>query len=226
MIVQASLPSFDGSRICILSIYILAVGGALSIVYRFFHHPLRHIPGSLAARISNAPLFWQSLSGNRIRWIMREHEKYGPVIRIAPNKVCVSADEGIKAIYNNKTSKSSAYAGFRYHQVKMCIGLLDVKSAHVRRKGLLPAFSRQNLNEMEPIIRFHLTRFLGWLEQFDQREESVDCFKWFRYLTFDVVTDIAFGQQLGMLVKEDDHFIKQVEFRNKRNGLVGEFHFS
>jgi hypothetical protein len=48
----------------------------------------------------------------------------------------------------------------------------------------------------------------------------VDTFKWFRYLTFDVVTDIAFGQQIGMLTSEDSHFIEQVELRNKRNGLV------
>mgnify|MGYP001602226442 FL=1 len=102
----------------------------------------------------------------------------------------------------------------------MCIGLRDVKQAHTRRKALLPAFSRQNLLEMEPIIRRHLEKFLHWLEKFDVAHKPVDAFKWFRYLTFDVVTDIAFGQQIGMLTSEDSHFIEQVEIRNKRNGLV------
>ena len=102
----------------------------------------------------------------------------------------------------------------------MCIGILDVKSAHTRRKGLLPAFSRQNLLDMEPVIRLHLERFLKWLQKFDQLLEPVDVVKWFRYLTFDVVTDIAFGQQIGMLVSEDTHFIQQIEYRNTRNGLV------
>lgn len=153
-------------------------------------------------------------------WIASLHTRYGPVIRIAPSKVCVAASEGIKMIYNNKAAKSSAYEGFKYHDVKMCIGIPDVKSAHLRRKGLLPAFSHQNLMELEPVIRFHLERFLKWLEKFHYSGEAVDCCKWFRYLTFDVVTDIAFGQQIGMLVKEDNNFIRQIECRNTRNGLV------
>ena len=197
----------------------LAVLSYLTIGH--FRHPLSHIPGPFLARISRLPLFVESLRGRRIHWILKQHELHGPVIRIAPDKVCVAAaEEGVKQIYSNKVSKSHAYDAFRYHDVKMCIGLRDVKSAHARRKGLLPAFSRQNLLEMEPVIRLHLERFLEWLRTFDRRGEAVDVFKWFRYLTFDVVTDIAFGQQIGMLVQEDNHFIEQVEFRNKRNGLV------
>jgi cytochrome P450 len=123
-------------------------------------------------------------------------------------------------IYSNKASKSHAYGTFKFRDVKMCIGLLDVKQAHARRKALLPAFSRQNLLEVEPVIRRHLEKFLKWLEKFDELNTPVETFQWFRYLTFDVVTDIAFGQQIGMLTTEDSHFTEQVELRNKRNGLV------
>ncbi len=198
----------------------LLIAVVLFQAVRYFSHPLRHIPGPLSATISGASLFYQSLRGRRVRWIMKQHKHYGPVIRIAPDKVCVASDQGIKQIYSNKASKSHAYDTFRYQDVKMCIGILDVKSAHARRKGLLPAFSRQNLTEMEPVIRLHLERFLQWLQKFDQMNQAVDVFKWFRYLTFDVVTDITFGQQIGMLLSEDSHFIEQVEHRNKRNGLV------
>lgn len=153
-------------------------------------------------------------------WIMQQHGLYGSVIRIAPNKICVSDDAGVKLIYGNKAAKSHAYDGFRFRDVRMCIGLLDMKDAHTRRKALLPAFSRQNLIDMEPVIRQHLERFLDWLQKFDREAVAVDTFKWFRYLTFDVITDIAFGQQIGMLRSEDSHFIEQVEYRNKRNSLV------
>jgi cytochrome P450 len=123
-------------------------------------------------------------------------------------------------IYSNKASKSHAYDTFKFRDVKMCIRLLDVKQAHARRKALLPAFSRQNLLEVEPVIRRHLEKFLKWLEKFNESNTPVETFQWFRYLTFDVVTDIAFGQQIGMLTTEDSHFTEQVELRNKRNGLV------
>lgn len=198
----------------------------IATLIRSFLHPLHHIPGPLLSCLSTAPLFYYSLMGERASWIIRQHEKYGPVIRIAPNKVAVSAASGVKAIYNNKSPKSHSYDAFRFQDVKMCIALLDVKQAHSRRKALLPAFSRQNLLEMEPVIRHHLEQFLGWLEKFDKTNTPVDTFQWFRYLTFDVVTDIAFGQQIGMLSSNDTHFIEQVEIRNKRNSLVWFIYFS
>jgi cytochrome P450 len=189
-------------------------------ILQYVRSPLRHIPGPWLAKITTIPLFIQSFNGDRAKWILEQHHYHGPVIQISPNKVCVASDEGIKAIYSNKAKKSSAYEGFHYRDVKMCIGLQDPKSAHMRRKGMLPAFSQQNLTEMEPVIRLHLERFLAWLNKFDDTGDYIDAFKWFRYLTLDVVTDIAFGQQVGMLVKEDDNFIQQVEYRNKRNSLV------
>lgn len=184
-------------------------------------NPLRHIPGPWLPALSSMPLFWQALGGRKAMWIKQLHQQYGPVILIAPNKVCVSAESGIKQIYSNKASKSHAYDAFRLKEVKMCIGLLDVKSAHTRRKALLPAFSRQNLVQMEPVIRQHLERFLDWLVKFDEQGTAVDLFKWYRYLTFDVVADIAFGQQIGMLDGTDTHFFSQIELRNTRNSLVG-----
>lgn len=192
----------------------------LTLLSRYLIDPRRHIPGPWASTLSSTPLFIQALRGRKAMWIRSLHNQYGPVIRIAPNKVCVSSEEGIKLIYSNKAAKSHAYDGFRFRDVKMCIGLLDMKDAHTRRKALLPAFSRQNLLEMEPVIRRHLERFLEWLVKFDQKGVAVDTFKWFRYLTFDVITDIAFGQQIGMLSSEDSHFVSQVELRNKRNSLV------
>lgn len=205
-------PHVLASIVCAALVLYVAAG--------FFTNPLYKIPGPWLPALSSLPLFVQSLRGRRAMWIMQQHMKYGPVIRIAPKKVAVSAEEGVKVIYSNKAAKSHVYDAFRFKDVKMCIGLLDMKDAHARRKALLPAFSRQNLVEMEPVIRQHLERFLEWLVKFDQEGVAVDVFKWFRYLTFDVITDIAFGQQIGMLQSEDNHFISQVELRNKRNSLV------
>ncbi|KAF9884699.1 hypothetical protein FE257_001328 [Aspergillus nanangensis] len=212
----------DWASLTLSSFVFLAL---LTLASRYFLGSLKHIPGPFVAKFSSLPLFYQAWHGNRVFWIMEQHRRYGPVIRIAPDKVCVASSDGIKKIYGTKTAKSEAYSTFRYHDVKMCIGLLDVKSAHQRRKGLLPAFSRQNLVEMEPVIRGHLQSFLHWLQVFDRRNVPVDAFKWFRYLTFDVVADISFGQKIGMLDGDDSHFIQQVEYRNKRNSLNGPFPF-
>ena len=108
-------------------------------------------------------------------WTKTLHDQHGPVIHIAPNKVCVSADEGVKLLYSNKASNSHANDAFRFRDVKMCIGLLDMKDAQNRPEALLPAFSRQNLIDMEPVIRMHLERFLEMAEQIRQGGEAGRC---------------------------------------------------
>lgn len=150
------LDSLNDSRLPKVVAVVVVLYGIL-FLFKSLLNPLRHIPGPPLACLSAASLFFQSLSGERARWIVRSHEKYGPVIRIAPNKISISASSGVKAIYNNKNPKSHTYDTFRFQDVKMCIALLDVKQAHARRKALLPAFSRQNLLEMEPVIRSHLS---------------------------------------------------------------------
>jgi hypothetical protein len=149
------------------------------MISRLTSDPLRHIPGAFFASLSTASLLLQSVRGNSANWIMRQHQKYGPVIRtrITPERVCVSSDEGVKLIYINKASKSHVYDTFKFRDVKICISLRHVKQAHASRKALLPAFSRQNLLEMEPVIRRHLERFLSLLEKFDASSIRVETFQ-------------------------------------------------
>ena len=214
-----SLGSVGSIRIDILlGIFGLYIG--TSLFWAYFLSPLKHIPGSIWASTFQFPLVWNALTGARARWIKESHERYGPVIRISPTKVAVSSEDGIKKIYNAKTKKSTVYNAFRFRDVQMCIGLLDVKVAHQRRKCLLPAFSRQNLLDMEPVITSHLRHFLTWLERFADKRQPVDCYRWFRFLTFDVITDIAFGQQTDMIGSGDTTFGSLADARVKRNAIV------
>ncbi|EXL68532.1 hypothetical protein FOPG_15419 [Fusarium oxysporum f. sp. conglutinans race 2 54008] len=52
----------------------------------------------------------------------------------------------------------------------------------------------------------HLTKLLQKLDEYEQRGQPLDVYRWFRYLTFEVVTDIGFGVQYDMITNgEDDH---------------------
>lgn len=75
---------------------------ALSVVfvatYRLLFHPLAALPGPKLAAISS---WWQ------IRKIIIEkpyelalHDKYGPIVRIAPNEVVCNSKEAFEVIYS------------------------------------------------------------------------------------------------------------------------------
>ena len=59
------------------------------IVYRIAFHPLRNIPGPFLAKLTG---HWRNDRTWRGTWhddILQLHERYGRVVRIAPNEVSV-----------------------------------------------------------------------------------------------------------------------------------------
>lgn len=56
----------------------------LITAYRLTLHPLAKYPGPLAYKISGWPLVYQCYKGNRHLNNLRDHEKYGPFLSLAP----------------------------------------------------------------------------------------------------------------------------------------------
>ncbi|KAH0527011.1 hypothetical protein TsFJ059_002055, partial [Trichoderma semiorbis] len=85
------------------------------IIYQRYLHPLAKFPGEFAASITDfkkASYFW-SLSIDKK--ILSLHEKYGPVVRIAPNELSFWDPEALSAIFKSggrAMVKSSFFDGF------------------------------------------------------------------------------------------------------------------
>lgn len=86
----------------VLSPAFLAVAGVLLLlvhIARSLSAPLRGVPGPFIARFTSLILKRNELKGNRTRYIHGLHEKYGPVVRIAPNEVSFTSSAALKEIY-------------------------------------------------------------------------------------------------------------------------------
>jgi hypothetical protein len=59
----------------------------LKAFYPLFFHPLAKIPGPRLARVTRAWLTKQYMSGNWHDICLELHQKYGPIVRIAPDEV-------------------------------------------------------------------------------------------------------------------------------------------
>ena len=90
-------------------------------IYGSILHPLRVSP---LRKIPNAhptsaflPLWilWVRYQGRENRTLLLLHRELGPIIRLAPNEVSVSCDDGVKLIYGGLFDKHHWYTRFRNH---------------------------------------------------------------------------------------------------------------
>ena len=99
----------SGAVLSLAALYVLCTA-----VYRLLLHPLRHVPGPWYAAVSEIWLAVQTLKFKQNIGVHSLIEMYGPVVRIAPNKVVFCDGASIKKVYANpKFNKSPFYKMIR-----------------------------------------------------------------------------------------------------------------
>jgi cytochrome P450 len=74
------------------------------------------------------------------------------------------------------------------------------------RKNLAPAFSDKALKEQEPLVQRLVDLLIIRLhEQVEENQPTVDIMRWYNYTTFDIITDLIFGEPLYCLRDKDYH---------------------
>ncbi|OLN89026.1 Benzoate 4-monooxygenase 3 [Colletotrichum chlorophyti] len=184
---------------------ILTVGLAVYYLYPYLvtYGHLRSIPAPLPAQFTNFWLLAVVRRGDRYLTVDKVHEKLGPVVRIQPNHVSIADDEAIQVIYGhgNGFLKSEFYDAF----VSIRRGLFNTRDRHEhtrKRKLVSHTFSVKSISQFEPYMHENLELFVQkWdnLIKNSPNGANIDCLKWFNYLAFDVIGDLAFGAPFGML---------------------------
>ncbi|KAG5928591.1 hypothetical protein E4U53_002620 [Claviceps sorghi] len=130
-----------------LSAY-LAVGATLLLmgmrVTTALASPLRKIPGPRISLFTSLLLKWNEMNAARTLYIHSLHEKYGPVVRIAPNEVSFTSWAALKEIYCSGGSgydKSHFYDLFKIYGRRF-VNIVDesefyLAGCHAKRKRIL-----------------------------------------------------------------------------------------
>ncbi|OTB01148.1 hypothetical protein M426DRAFT_25861 [Hypoxylon sp. CI-4A] len=195
-----------------LSPWVLAVGfvalGAYYYIYPYFttYGHLRDIPSPFPAQFTNFWLLYAARRGKRQFVVDEAHKKLGPLVRIQPNHISVADDEAINIIYGhgNGFLKSDFYDAF----VSIKRGLFNTRdrTEHTRKRKLISStFAPKAIIQFEPYIYQNLALFVDkWDELVEnspggKKTAFIDCLKWFNYVAFDTIGDLAFGAPFGML---------------------------
>ncbi|KAI1428894.1 cytochrome P450 [Xylaria sp. FL1777] len=189
-----------------LAAAVVAIVGYYAYAYFVTYSHLRNIPAPFPAQLTNWWLLYTCRRGKRYLMVDEVHKKLGTVVRIQPNHISVADDEAIQVIYGhgNGFLKSEFYDAF----VSIKRGLFNTRdrTEHTRKRKLVShTFAPKSISQFEPYIAENLETFVnrwdGLAEQSPRGDKTahVDCLKWFNYVAFDTIGDLAFGAPFGML---------------------------
>ena len=142
----------------------------------------------------------------------------GPQVRLTPNTVSINTATALKEIYGSR--KASVRKGEFYEAVQAAEGgpttftERDEAVHGVKRRLLSHAFSERAIQDSEQYVSTNINR---WLEQLGAGPLSSagwtaakNVATWINYLTFDILTDLAYGRSFEMLSKNDMRFVAEL----------------
>ncbi|KAL1969566.1 hypothetical protein VTN77DRAFT_9004 [Rasamsonia byssochlamydoides] len=191
--------------IVIISAVLYAVSLA---IYNIYLHPLRKYPGPKLYAASPVPSLWHFTHGRLIYKIKELHEKYGDVVRIAPDELVYIGREAQKDIYafGGGTGPFPKSPDFYFPmQGFHSIVTTPDNAEHARiRKLLNTSFSEKAIREQAPSIMKYIDLFIQRLHE-RVHQGPQDLSKWFNLITFDIIGDLAFGEPFGSVDSGDYH---------------------
>ncbi|KAI1432887.1 isotrichodermin C-15 hydroxylase [Xylaria sp. CBS 124048] len=177
------------------------------VIYNLYFHPLAQFPGPLLRRVSRIPWSLAVLRGTAVFDAAYFHEKYGPVVRLAPNELAFLDPRAWHDIMGGGTAEIPKWIGMYGVPAFIPPHLQNTTSKeHHRalRKALSPGFSDASLRAQEPIMMKYIRSLTRRLRE-KSKVGPINMEMWYRYIVFDIICDLAFGQSFNCVEGDDLH---------------------
>jgi cytochrome P450 len=180
-------------------------------IYNLFFHPLSEYPGPMTASATRVPLTYALLCGQGPKWIRTQHEKYGNVVRVAPDELSYMTADGWRDIYGaTPTAKygmkrSDDFFAYFFDKQSTEASIVSVnEEGHRRlRKIFSRAFSKPALTAQEPLITEKVDLLIQSLKQAQSASKVVNMIDMHCFTVFDIIADLMFGESLHLLEDEN-----------------------
>jgi hypothetical protein len=193
--------SFQSFLVCTLIIYVCHA------TWTHLQHPLHHFPGPRLAAWSNIPYCYWLIGGRQPFILLELHEKYGPVVRVAPNELSFNTATSWKDIYGYRPGhmafvKSKFYDGGPFVKrfgTRSLVNTQDPTEHGKMRRYLSHAFSEKSLREQETLVAEEVDKLVEKLGEFGAAENGTNLQRWLNMGTFDIVGSLSFGKSFDAL---------------------------
>ncbi|KAK7212412.1 hypothetical protein V2G26_019590 [Clonostachys chloroleuca] len=195
---------WGGKAVVLLCVFPLISVFLLSGLYNIFLHPLAKVPGPKLYAFTAVPHLYHMIKGDWHMILKKLHDQYGPVVRFCPISVSFTESDSFQHIYGHKKAWEKPYEKDEtfYVRPRSTENISFTSSVgHRRHRRLIShAFSAKALSSQEHILKQYCDSFISNLEKYSmQQGGSVDIVRWFNFVTFDLIGDLAFGESFGCM---------------------------
>lgn len=179
------------------------------LVYRVTFHPLAKYPGPTSWALTGWPYFSKTSKGVWHLHLQAAHDKYGPIVRYAPDCLSFASVEAVYDIYDKKANviKTGFTETSSRTQYEPTMQTMSDRVGHAQRRRIMAnAFSESAIRNLEPLI---IDTVNNWLRAIgDLRDTHTDTKGWTKpinmstwstNLTMDVLGELCFGQSFDAI---------------------------
>ncbi|KAI1848733.1 hypothetical protein JX265_005641 [Neoarthrinium moseri] len=217
--------------------------------YKRYASPLRSYPGPFLASFSR---LWKVISTARGRTQLEHialHQRYGPVVRIAPNEVSIASPAAARTVLSagKRFYKTDFYDVFPPPE-NPDIFTETREDVHAAKKKVANVpYSMAAMRQLSPFIDETVDLLARRLGEFctdagaatpdektmnttsaqqpgQARSGKVDLGDWLHYFAFDVLGEVAFSRAFGFLAagRDVEGAIATIDASQTYNGIVGQ----
>ncbi|KAL2690156.1 hypothetical protein Neosp_004224 [[Neocosmospora] mangrovei] len=206
----SSLPPVSGLPIWLSAILALTIFAVLFTLLRAGFSPLRAIPGPFLSRFTDLWYLWRLYRGQFEQENLELHERYGPIVRLGPNRYSFSHPDALKAIYGPSAAhlfpKSPSYRPAAPPDPEKWTLFADENiQRHAKHRRLYQStYSMSSLVTYEAYVDECADLFSLRLSELADTGVQADMGYWFQCFAFDVIGLITYSKRLGFLDRGED----------------------
>ncbi|KAL2786798.1 cytochrome P450 [Aspergillus keveii] len=178
------------------------------VTYRLYFHPLRKIPGPWLAAVTSWYEFYQDviLGGHYVKEYPVLHARYGPVIRVSPDRIHVGDPKFFHAVYSSgsKYLKDPGFFQTSGGISEALPALVDPEYHKRRRKMINSLFSLKSIEDLAPIVLGVIQRALKVAVDAHERKKPLDIQQLYTGVTIDTIMRVLCDKQLYLIDSEEE----------------------
>ncbi|KAH7407469.1 cytochrome P450 [Cadophora sp. MPI-SDFR-AT-0126] len=194
--------SFQNLSLGTIAPLLASIGLVWVIVYRCFFHPLAAIPGPFWAKLSKLWLLQHDFSWKGSESLHKLHQKYGPIVRIAPNEVSYDDLAAYSDLYGQKSrflKEEAWYYGIIPASLISMFTTCDAELHSILRRLFSHAFSRTSVIGFQDKINEHINIALESVSALSAEGQPVRTYDMAASFTLDTISRLCFGNSVKAL---------------------------
>ncbi|KAI1367470.1 cytochrome P450 [Xylaria arbuscula] len=178
-------------------------------VYHALFDPLNQYPGPFLARYTNAYGGYYAIKKCLHLPTYQNFQRYGPVIRQAPNRLVFNTVTALHDIYLSPTvTKGEAYRSSQLRaKYPSIINVIDRDQHRRKRKYIGPVLSALSMRSFEPVMGEQINVFLKALLDSARGGYTLNMTERCQRLGLDIIGLLSFGYEFNTKTQESFRFL-------------------